>query len=116
MPRCTVAHYSRCHPWHSCARWISVELTIPLLFTAGSCCTGMIVSCHTLSGELRPLYHWYNVPANPDPASWNNPLKHLRAVATPEDYVLFKLDVDNNAVSDPNPSHHSPCHVRPAYY
>ena len=43
--------------------------------------------------------HWYTVPAEPNPDNWNNPLKHLRAVAKPEDYVLFKLDIDNNPVA-----------------
>ncbi len=32
--------------------------------------------------------------------SWDNPLMHLKAVAKPEDYVLFKLDIDNNAVEE----------------
>jgi hypothetical protein len=53
-----------------------------------------------LPGELKPVYHWYNVFAQTGVDDWDNPLVHLRKVARPEDYVLFKLDIDNNAVEE----------------
>ncbi len=33
-------------------------------------------------------------------ASWDNPLRHIAALATPADYVLFKLDIDNVEVEE----------------
>ena len=33
-------------------------------------------------------------------ASWDNPLRHIATLATPEDYVLFKLDIDNVVVEE----------------
>jgi len=30
----------------------------------------------------------------------NSPLFHMRHVAQPEDYVVFKLDIDNNTVEE----------------
>ena len=51
-----------------------------------------------VAGSIRPYYHWFNIPASPESEDWDNPLTHLLEVATPDDYVLFKLDIDNNAV------------------
>ncbi len=51
-------------------------------------------------GPLRPRYHWLNVPAASAVGDWDNPLTHIAAVAKPEDYVLFKLDIDNNDVEE----------------
>jgi hypothetical protein len=42
-------------------------------------------------GSLRPVYRWYNIFASPDPTSPDNPLNHVRAVATEADYVMLKV-------------------------
>jgi hypothetical protein len=52
------------------------------------------------TGELKPVYHWFNIRASPDAGNWDNPLNHLRAIARKEDYVLFKLDIDNNPIEE----------------
>ena len=41
----------------------------------------------------------FNIKASPGD-DWDNPLRHLLATATPEDYVLFKLDIDTNEVEE----------------
>jgi len=46
--------------------------------------------------SVKPFYHWYNIPANADPASADNPLNYLRLLARPEDFVVLKLDIDNS--------------------
>lgn len=46
------------------------------------------------------MYRWFNVPASSDPKSPDNPLNHIRAHAKVEDYVLLKLDIDNNEVEE----------------
>lgn len=52
-----------------------------------------------IPGRLRPSYRWFNIRASPGD-DWDNPLQHLLATASPEDYVLFKLDIDTNEVEE----------------
>jgi len=54
----------------------------------------------TMPGRIRPNYHWYNIPADPRVGSFNNPLHHLRQVARPDDFVVFKLDIDTAPVEE----------------
>ncbi|KAG5189557.1 hypothetical protein JKP88DRAFT_271586 [Tribonema minus] len=49
-------------------------------------------------GDLKPHYHWLNIPATPDAESMDNPWNFLRAIATPDDFVAVKLDIDNTPV------------------
>jgi hypothetical protein len=62
----------------------------------------LLVDCHCLQipETLQGMYRWFNVPASADPKSPDNPLNHIRAHAKVEDYVLLKLDIDNNAVEE----------------
>lgn len=53
-----------------------------------------------IPGPIRPRYHWYNVPASPLPDDWDNPLKHILSETTPQDFVVFKLDIDNWRVEE----------------
>ncbi|KAG5189554.1 hypothetical protein JKP88DRAFT_176775, partial [Tribonema minus] len=48
--------------------------------------------------DLKPFYHWINVPANPDPKSGDNPWNFIKAVARMEDHVFVKLDIDNSPI------------------
>jgi hypothetical protein len=50
--------------------------------------------------ELKPVYRWFNIPASPLALNGDNPLTHLRSQARKEDYVIFKLDIDNNYVEE----------------
>lgn len=38
---------------------------------------------------------YYNVPVEPRPGSYANPLTHLAHLASPDDFVVFKLDIDS---------------------
>ena len=42
--------------------------------------------------------HYVNMPVVTAPGDRNNPLSAIALVARPQDYVVFKLDVDNSAV------------------
>jgi hypothetical protein len=52
-------------------------------------------------GYLHGRYHWYNVPCSKELDSWANPWNTLLSVATPEDYVVVKLDIDTWQVENP---------------
>ena len=54
----------------------------------------------SLPGHLRPRYHWFNVGISAKPESWDNPLNHIRQLCKPEDYVVFKLDIDNTPLEE----------------
>lgn len=53
-----------------------------------------------IPAHIRPVYHWFNAPANPELGHADNPLRLLRAVARPEDYVVLKIDIDNTPVEE----------------
>jgi hypothetical protein len=54
-----------------------------------------------IPGHLHGRYHWYNVPCSNETDSWANPWNTLLSVATPEDYVVVKLDIDTWQVENP---------------
>jgi hypothetical protein len=43
-------------------------------------------------------YCRFNIPAIAEPTSPDNPLNMLKRIAKPEDYVVFKLDIDNSKI------------------
>mmetsp|Transcript_18087 Transcript_18087/g.42260 ORF Transcript_18087/g.42260 Transcript_18087/m.42260 type:complete len:425 (+) Transcript_18087:106-1380(+) len=45
-------------------------------------------------------YHYFNVGVVADRNSKYNPLNHIKAVAKPDDYVMFKLDIDNTPIEE----------------
>eukprot|EP00966_Prymnesium_polylepis_P217136 5025261-Prymnesium_polylepis.1 len=47
-----------------------------------------------VSGSLS----YNNFPISAEPASAANPLVLLKALAAPEDFVVFKLDIDTSAI------------------
>ena len=49
---------------------------------------------------LRPHYHYYMSLASTEPENFNNPLTMLRNVATPDDYVIIKIDIDAPSIED----------------
>jgi len=48
-----------------------------------------------IPAEVRPVYHWMNIPARIGRGNMDNPLEVIRAVAKPEDFVVLKLDIDS---------------------
>jgi hypothetical protein len=50
--------------------------------------------------EVQPYYHWFNVPANPTIGHADNPLRIMKEVVKPNDFLVFKLDIDNAEVED----------------
>ncbi|KAK3259484.1 hypothetical protein CYMTET_31519 [Cymbomonas tetramitiformis] len=48
--------------------------------------------------EFRPNFHYFNIPVSSEPEHVDNPLTLLKKVATPEDFVAFKLDIDANSI------------------
>lgn len=44
--------------------------------------------------EVRQKYHWFNVRAVPDVPGPENPLEMLKSIATPDDFVVLKIDID----------------------
>ena len=46
----------------------------------------------TVAKKARITY--FNIPATANRYDGDNPLTHLRALATPQDYVVLKIDVD----------------------
>eukprot|EP00971_Amphidinium_carterae_P008768 172652-Amphidinium_carterae.1 len=53
-----------------------------------------------LPRHVKPKYRWYNIPASPNRSDSDSPLFHVTQVAKPQDYVVFKLDIDNNPVEE----------------
>ena len=48
--------------------------------------------------ELLAKYHFYNAPMSADISHGNSPLRVIKQMAKPEDFVSFKLDIDTPAV------------------
>jgi len=48
----------------------------------------------SLPGKYWPIYHWFNIKASAEVGTHYNPLTLLQRIATPEDIVIFKLDID----------------------
>jgi hypothetical protein len=51
--------------------------------------------------DARSRIHFFNIPAATQQSSEASPVALLRQVARPQDYVVFKLDIDNEAVELP---------------
>jgi hypothetical protein len=45
--------------------------------------------------NIKPKLSYYNIPIQQDPSSGDNILNYIRALTTPEDYVMVKIDIDN---------------------
>lgn len=46
--------------------------------------------------DLKPKVSYYNTPVSGDPNSGDNLWYHVKALATKKDFVVVKLDIDNN--------------------
>jgi len=54
----------------------------------------------TMPPSIVDRISYYNVPANTTPGTKHNPWRTLRAVATPKDFVVVKIDIDNTPVEE----------------
>lgn len=50
--------------------------------------------------DVTPHYHWFNIPAQIGIGHKDNPLTLMLSETTPEDFVVFKLDLDNYEVEE----------------
>ena len=48
--------------------------------------------------EISQSYHFYNVPISSNITASSNPLRIIKDIATLDDFVSFKLDVDTPTV------------------
>jgi hypothetical protein len=51
--------------------------------------------------EISQSYHFYNIPITSNITSKDNPLRIIKDIATKDDFVSFKLDIDAPAVEIP---------------
>ena len=60
------------------------------------------MSAHNILASFPPhvmdVVSYYNVPVDPTPNARFNPWRTLRQVATPADYVVVKIDIDNTPI------------------
>lgn len=54
----------------------------------------------TFPPDVLDKLSYYNVPANATVGAAHNPLRAIRALATEDDFVVLKLDIDNGAVEN----------------
>ena len=52
----------------------------------------------SVPADVKPRLHFYNAPVTPEPGSAMNPVDWIRDLYQPGDYIVFKLDIDNDAV------------------
>ena len=53
-----------------------------------------------MPAPIADIIHYYNVPVDPAPGHKYNPLRTIAAVATPQDFVVLKLDLDVNHIEE----------------
>ena len=51
--------------------------------------------------RIKPYYHFFNVPISGGEVDDLSPLRFIKDIANEEDFVSYKLDVDNPAVEIP---------------
>lgn len=51
--------------------------------------------------QWKPFWHFYNVPIHYDIGHPDSPIRYLQQLATPADFVAFKLDIDHPAMEMP---------------
>ena len=48
--------------------------------------------------EVKGILSYFNVPVDPSPSAEHNPLRTLKALTRPQDFVVLKIDIDNTPV------------------
>jgi hypothetical protein len=49
----------------------------------------------------KPYWHFYNVPIAADSSHPDSPIRFIKQLANPQDFVAFKLDIDNPEMEMP---------------
>jgi hypothetical protein len=52
----------------------------------------------SVPNDIKPRLHFYNAPVTPEPGSAMNPVEWIKHLHRPGDFIVFKLDVDNDGV------------------
>ena len=55
----------------------------------------------SVPADIKRKTSWYNIPATKEIGGADNPLTFIKELTTPEDYVVFKLDIDAPAIEIP---------------
>jgi len=53
---------------------------------------------NSVPDDVKPRLHFYNAPVTPQAGSSMNPVDWIKKMYRPGDYVVFKLDIDNDEV------------------
>jgi hypothetical protein len=53
---------------------------------------------NSVPDDVKPHLHFYNAPVTPQAGSSMNPVDWIKKMYRPGDYVVFKLDIDNDEV------------------
>ena len=51
--------------------------------------------------KWKPFWHFYNIPISADSTSPDSPRRFIEQIATPQDFIAFKLDIDNPEMEMP---------------
>lgn len=51
--------------------------------------------------KWKPYWHFHNIPIEANSDSSDSPIRYLKELAKPEDFVAFKLDIDNPKMEMP---------------
>lgn len=51
--------------------------------------------------KWKPFWHFYNIPITVDSGSPDSPQTYIQQIATAEDFVAFKLDIDSPGTEMP---------------
>ena len=95
-----------------CKGWGQVcgrEYLVPWNDKGGLCCVGNMYRARQLdqivAGPAKPLgddvvrrLHFYNAPVTPQTGSAMNPVDWIRDLYQSGDYIVFKLDIDNDVM------------------
>ena len=60
--------------------------------------TDPVTQWNSVPADIKTRTSWFNIPATFAPDDADNPLFHIKQLTKPEDYVVFKLDIDNPVV------------------
>ena len=91
--------YDEC--WWGCTKWFvdsyranGIEFDRILAWEAAS--VNHTKFWEAVPRDLKPRFSYYNTPVSGDPRSGDNLWYHVKALAREADYVVVKLDIDNN--------------------
>ena len=66
-----------------------------------------------MPAKWKPHWHFYTTPISPDPAHPDSPVRFLKHLARPEDFVAFKVRGTRSLPAAPCHLVHAPAHSSP---